>query len=198
MNRAQGRVAQHDNREGPADGSLCAGVKGPPRRGPLVPRLHAAAANQRAWSPPAAANLQTRGPGMNRKGIRLRGAWGRRLPGPLQASGLFPTTARSAERLTRASGLRRSPRATQIAARAVGSRDSAAAPAPATLPASGHGRRERGAQIGPNPKPGAAAGQLAAPRESYSNFAGGEGPGVAPTPPAPARPGRQSARTPWG
>lgn len=86
-------MAQHDNREGPADGSLCAGVKGPPRRGPLVPRLHAAAANQRAWSPPAAANLQTRGPGVNRKGIRRRGAQGRRLPGPLQASGLFPTTA---------------------------------------------------------------------------------------------------------
>lgn len=44
-------------------------------------------------------------------------------------------------------------------------------------------------QIGPRPTPGAAAGRVAAPRESSTNFAGDEGPRVAPTPPAPARPG---------
>lgn len=96
-----------------------------------IPRLHATAANERARNPPAAANHQTRGPGVNRKGIRRRGARRRRLPGPLRTSGLFPTAAQSAARLTGTCRLRRSPRATRIAARAVGSRDSAAAPATA-------------------------------------------------------------------
>lgn len=132
-----------------------------------IPRLHATAANERARNPPAAANHQTRGPGVNRKGIRRRGARRRRLWGPLRTSGLFPTAAQSAARLTRTCRLRRSPRATRIAARAVGSRDSAADPAPAR--AAREWARSEGARGADRPEPhargrdrqtGGAAGKL--------------------------------------
>lgn len=154
---ATGKDSGTDNREGRADRRLCSGVKGPPRRGSLAPRLHAAG-NQRAPGAataraPPRPRLQAREPGGNREGIRRPGDGGvgglrrRRLPGPLPAR----DSCRRPHGAPR--GSPRGPCATRVAAGAVGSRDPAAAPVRAAR-ASGHRRRERGAHVGPRPTPG--------------------------------------------
>lgn len=191
-NRAQARVARPDNREGRADRRLCSGVMGPPYGGSLVPRLHAAGNLRAPGAVPA-----RRGPsfrpvnlaGRKRKGIRRPGARRRRHPGP-------PLGAPS----RRPHGALRGSHEPRTCVEVCAPRGSRSAPSGPGIPppASGHRRRESGVQIGPRPTPGAAAGRVAAPRESSTNFAGGEGPRVAPTPPAPARPGRQTAGTPRG
>lgn len=77
---ATGKDSGTDNREGRADRRLCSGVKGPPWRGSLAPRLHAAG-NQRAPGAvtaraPTRPKLQAREPGGNREGIRRPGDGG--------------------------------------------------------------------------------------------------------------------------